>query len=116
MEEPGEIITLGWPDPGAELVLPELGWRFPPGKREQLLVADETGLPALLAILESLPAGHRAVALAEVTGEAEHQEVRTPAQADLRRLRPGEAARAVRELELPRGHGHVWSGGRAAKR
>src|SRR5829696_1022227 len=28
-------VTLGWPDHGNELVLPELGWRFPPGKREQ---------------------------------------------------------------------------------
>src|SRR5918997_6387109 len=35
VEEPGEIITLGWPDAGDQLVLPALGWRFPPGKREQ---------------------------------------------------------------------------------
>jgi NADPH-dependent ferric siderophore reductase len=172
VEEPGEIITLGWPDPGKELVLPELGWRFPPGKREQhwrnftvrahraepaevdvdfflhddagrasewaaqaepgdrvgfagprthwernggsdwsLLVADETGLPALLAILETLSAGHRAVALAIVTSEAEHQQVDTPADAQLHWLRRDELAGAVRELELPWGRGHVWGGG-----
>src|SRR5262245_49934176 len=35
VEQPGEILTPGWADPGKELVLPELGWRFPPGKREQ---------------------------------------------------------------------------------
>ena len=31
VEEPGEIVTLLWPAPGEEIVLPELGWRFPPG-------------------------------------------------------------------------------------
>ena len=172
IEEPGEIVTLGWPDPGNELVLPELGWRFPPGKREQhwrnytvrahrperaeididfflhgdlgrasawaaraepgdqvgfagprthwehnggcdwsLLVADETGLPAALAILETLPADHRAVALLEVAGEHEHQEVSTRSDADLRWLRRGRAAEAVRELGLPWGRGHVWGAG-----
>jgi NADPH-dependent ferric siderophore reductase len=124
--EPGEIITLGWAPPGEELVLPQLGWRFPRGTREQhwrnytvrrhdptraevdvdfalhddpgqatrwaadaapgdkagfagprthwerdpdadwsLLAADDTGVPAALAILESLPSGHRAIALLE---------------------------------------------------
>lgn len=172
VEEPGEIITLGWPDPGKELVLPQLGWRFPPGKREQhwrnftvrahraelaevdvdfflhrdagrasewaaqaepgdrvgfagprthwernggsdwsLLVADETGLPALLAILETLPAGHRAIALAIVTGEAERQQVDTPADAHVHWLRREELAVTMRELELPWGRGHVWGGG-----
>jgi NADPH-dependent ferric siderophore reductase len=172
VEEPGEIITLGWPDPGKELVLPELGWRFPPGKREQhwrnftvrthrpepaevgvdfflhedagrasewaalavagdrvgfagprthwernggsdwsLLVADETGLPALLAILETLPADHRAIVLAIVTGETEHQQVDTPADAQVHWLRRDELAAEVRELELPWGRGHVWGGG-----
>jgi NADPH-dependent ferric siderophore reductase len=175
VEEPGEIITLGWPDPGEELVLPQLGWRFPPGKREQhwrnftvrahraeraeidvdfflhehpgrasawaaeaeagervgfagprvhwqhnggvdwsLLVADETGLPALLAILEALPEGHRALALAEVGDETERQEVQTRADADVRWLaRPGAKSPlpdAVGELELPWGRGHVWGG------
>jgi NADPH-dependent ferric siderophore reductase len=173
VEEPGEIITLGWPAAGEELVLPQLGWRFPRGKREQhwrnftlrrhrpaqaevdvefflhgergpasrwaaraapgdrvgfagprvhwesnggadwsLLVADETGLPALLAILESLPAGHRAVALVEVANEEERREVQTPAEANVRWLaRRGALADTVRELALPWGRGHVWGGG-----
>lgn len=35
-EQPGEIITLIWPAPGADaIVLPTLGWRFPPGTPEQ---------------------------------------------------------------------------------
>jgi NADPH-dependent ferric siderophore reductase len=173
VEEPGEIITLGWPDEGQELVLPQLGWRFPAGKREQhwrnytvrlhrpdvaeidvdfflhgdlgrasawairaqegdtvgfagprthwqrnreadwsLLVADETGLPALLAILETLPEGHPAVALAEVSDDGERQEVETKADAKLRWLtKRGRLAEAIRKLELPWGRAQVWGGG-----
>ena len=35
VEQPGEIVTLGWPAPGRELVLPETGWRFPAGNEDQ---------------------------------------------------------------------------------
>jgi NADPH-dependent ferric siderophore reductase len=181
LEQPGEIITLGWPAPGRELVLPRAGWRFPRGNEDQhwrnftvrsidrersvvdvdfflhgdlgraaawaeraqvgdrvgfagprvhwkgngadwsLLVADETGLPALLAILETLPAGHRATALAEVGDEGERQAVETAADVDLHWLvrggrPPGTTtllADAVAELALPRGRGRVWGGGEA---
>ena len=150
IEQPGEILTLGWPLEGEELVLPELGWRFPAGKPEQhwrnftvrqfdaaratidvdiflhgdigrasawarraavgdpvgyagprthwepdpeaawvLLAADETGLPALLAILESLPAGQRAIALAEVRDDHERQPVISAADIDLRWISRG---------------------------
>jgi NADPH-dependent ferric siderophore reductase len=173
VEQPGEIITLGWPDPGTELVLPQLGWRFPAGKREQhwrnftvrhhrpdlseidvdfflhgdrgrasawairarpghtvgfagprthwepnsgadwsLLVADETGLPALLAILETLPAGHRAMAFAEVANDDERQEIQTQADVEMCWLtQRGGLGRAVGDLEVPWGRGHAWGGG-----
>jgi NADPH-dependent ferric siderophore reductase len=179
VEEPGEILTLGWCEPGEELVLPEVGWRFA-GRAEQhwrnftvrafrpdaaevdvdfflhgdlgrasawaaraqpgatvgyagvrmhfrhdpaaewtLLVADETGLPALLAIAESLPAGHPVIALAEVRDEDEHQPVQTDAALDLRWLHRGERAPAtatvigdaMAALELPDGPGQIWGGG-----
>jgi len=182
VEQPGEIVTLGWPAPGRELVLPRAGWRFPPGTEEQhwrnftvrahdparaeidvdfflhgdvgrasawgsraqvgdevgfagprthwtggngadwsLLVADETGVPALLAILETLPAGHRATALAEVSDNTERQEIETAADVELVWLvrggrPPGTTsvlADAVAELELPVGRGRVWGGGEA---
>ena len=35
IEQPGEILTLGWAPDGEQLVLPELGWRFPAGRPEQ---------------------------------------------------------------------------------
>jgi NADPH-dependent ferric siderophore reductase len=182
IEQPGEILTLGWANDGEQLVLPQLGWRFPDGKPEQhwrnftvrsfararstldvdfylhgdlgrasawarraspgdvigfagprvhwapatapssyLLVADETGLPALLAILETLPAGWPVIAFAEVADEAERQPVITEADADVRWVLrgpepPGTTSvliDAVRELELPEGRLQVWGGGEA---
>jgi NADPH-dependent ferric siderophore reductase len=182
VEEPGEVLTLGWCDAGEELVLPERGWRFPAGAREQhwrnftvrahrpeaaeidvdfflhgdlgrasawaaraapgdrvgfagprmhwqwsadvewtLLVADETGLPALLAILETLPAGHRAIALAEIHDDGERQAVTSAADVELRWLsRGGRApgtttlmAEAAAQLALPDGPGRAWGGGEA---
>jgi NADPH-dependent ferric siderophore reductase len=90
---------------------PRTHWERNGGADWSLLVADETGLPALLAILETLPAGHRAVALAIVMSEAEHQQVDTRADAQLHWLRRDELAGTMRELELPWGRGHVWGGG-----
>lgn len=182
IEQPGEILTLGWPGPGEDdLVLPERGWRFP-GRPEQhwrnftvraanpelatldvefflhgdggraaawgltaavgdrvgfagprthwvpdpaaewtLLLADETGLPALLAIAESLPAGQRAIALAEVADAAERREVECAAAVEwhwcLRGERPPGTTRLLlerlRALELPDAPGQVWGGGEA---
>jgi len=181
VEQPGEIITLGWCDDGEELVLPQLGWRFAGGREQHwrnytvrairperaevdvdfflhgdlgraaawaeraqigdrvgfagprlhwkglsghdwsLLVADETGLPALLAILETLPAGHRVTALAEVSDNTERQEVETAADVELVWLirggrPPGTTsvlADALADLQLPDGPGRVWGGGEA---
>jgi NADPH-dependent ferric siderophore reductase len=181
VEEPGEILTLGWSDPGERLHLPGLGWRFPAGVEQHwrnytvrlvrpeaeevdvdfflhgpggrasewaeaaaegdeigfagprthwvpdaeaawtLLVADETGLPALLAILETLPAGHPVVAVAEIQDRDEVQPVDCRADLDLRWVVRGAAAPgtspvlagAVRDLELPDGPGQVWGGGEA---
>ena len=168
VEEPGEIITLGWCDEGEELVLPQLGWRFPGGREQHwrnytvrairpaqaevdvdfflhgdagraaawaeraqpgdcvgfagprlhwkglngydwsLLVADETGLPALLAILETRPADHRSIAIA---GADDPQEIETAADVDLRWMPAADIVDAVRALSLPDGPGAVWGGG-----
>lgn len=182
VEQPGEILTLGWAEEGEELVLPERGWRFPAGRPEQhwrnftvrrtdpalatldvdfflhgdggcaaawglrayvgdrvgfagprthwipdpgaewsLLLADETGLPALLAIAESLPAGQRAIVLAEVADERECQPVECVAEVDWNWLLRGERQpgttglllERLRELELPDAPGQAWGGGEA---
>jgi len=182
VEEPGEILTLGWCDRGEELVMPERGWRFPRGRPEQhwrnftirayrpeaaeidvdfflhgdvgrasawatyaqpgqtvgyagprlhfrrdpaadwtLLAADETGLPALLAIAESLPAGHPVVAVAEIHEDGERQPVAAAADVDLRwALRAGREpgtttalADALAALPVADGPVQVWGGGEA---
>ncbi len=182
VEEPGEILTLGWCEPGEELVMPERGWRFPRGRPEQhwrnftvrdhrpeaeeldvdfflhgdvgrasawairarpgdtvgyagprvhfrrdpaaawtLLAADETGLPALLAIAESLPAGHRVVAVAEIHDDDERQPLEAAADVDLRWAsregrEPGTTtalADALAAAPLADGPVQVWGGGEA---
>jgi NADPH-dependent ferric siderophore reductase len=181
VEEPGEIITLGWCEQGEELVLPEQGWRFRRGREQHwrnftvrayrparaeidvdfflhgdlghasawalratpgdrvgyagprihfahdpaadwtLLVADETGLPALLAIAESLPGGHPVLALAEIHDDGERQPVDCAAALDLgwvsRDGRPAGTttvlADALRAAALPAGAAQAWGGGEA---
>ena len=84
-------------------------------------MADETGLPALLAILESLPAGMRAVAIAEVADDAERRQVDIAADAEIHWVTrdgrpPGTTTAlmdALRGLELPRS---VVRPGAAARR
>jgi NADPH-dependent ferric siderophore reductase len=185
LEQPGEILTLGWPLDGEPLVLPGAGWRFPLGTLEQhwrnfsvrswdparatldvefflhgdygraaawglraavgdtvgfagprihwepdprarwsLLVADETGLPALLAILETLPVGHRAIALAEVADERDRQQVECAATVEWHWLlrdgrEPGTTPALLRDAvralvpTLPAEPGQAWGGGEA---
>jgi NADPH-dependent ferric siderophore reductase len=182
VEQPGEILTLGWPAADRPLVLPERGWRFPAGTVEQhwrnftvrridpdqarldvdfvlhgdggrasewaewavpgdavgfagprthwerepdadwtLLVADETGLPALLAILETLPPGHPVIAVGEITDLDERQHTVTAADAEVHWVVRGDRgpesagllAGFVEALPLPPGRGRAWGGGEA---
>jgi NADPH-dependent ferric siderophore reductase len=86
-----------------------------------LLVADETGLPALAAIVETLPAGHPVIALIEVTDAEDELPLEGPAALDVRWLHRGTAAPgsttliadALAALELPAGAGRAWGGGEA---
>jgi NADPH-dependent ferric siderophore reductase len=113
-----------------------------PGTDWQLLIGDETALPAIGAIVESLPAGVRAHAFVEVDDEAEQQAYLTmgdvtftwvhrhdtpdpqaaplavtngvPASEGLQ-ARPvvGPLLDAVRAAEFPAGKPYVWLGGEA---
>jgi NADPH-dependent ferric siderophore reductase len=84
-----------------------------------LLVGDETGLPAIGAILESLPAGTKAEVFVDVADEAEQTPLPTAADANIRWLpRDGVEAGthsalvdAVRALPWPEGHAYAWGGG-----
>ena len=98
--------------PGDEIGFagPRMHWKGGNHADWSLLVADETGLPALLAILETLPAGHRATALAEVSDDSERQEVETAADVELVWLvrggrPPGTTSRADRRPRRARAAG-----------
>ncbi|MBM2618419.1 siderophore-interacting protein [Actinoplanes sp. LDG1-06] len=85
----------------------------------QLLVADETGLPAITAALEALPAGMPAIALLEVDSPADEIPVRVPEGATLTWLhRAGTAPgtsdvvlRTAKELDLPDGTPYAFVAG-----
>ncbi|MEV6243395.1 SIP domain-containing protein [Lentzea sp. NPDC051838] len=105
--KPGDRIGFGgsrvhWvPDPTADWVL---------------FAGDETALPSIAAIAETLPDGRRAIAVIEVRDEAERIELaNVEAHWIFRRDRePGttnEIEETVRALEFPEGRAQVWGGG-----
>lgn len=87
-----------------------------------VLVADETGLPALAAILEELPEGHPTFALIEVADATEELPLETRAALSVQWLardgaEPGTSRvleHALRALHLPDGAGRAWGGGEFA--
>lgn len=107
--------------PGDPVALwgPREAYEPPAGTDWHLLVADDTGLPAVATILESLPAGSRAVVVAEVDNPAEDQPLRSGVGIDVHwQYRNGEAPGttttlidAVRHLDWPEGTPYVWGGG-----
>ncbi|MFC6487524.1 siderophore-interacting protein [Nitratireductor sp. GCM10026969] len=81
-----------------------------------LLIADETGLPALARRLEELPAGTRAVALIEIDGAEDEIALETAAEATVAWVhRKGEPAgesrilqQSLKALTLPGGDFFTW--------
>lgn len=92
----------------------------PPATTEwYLLVADETGLPGVGAIIDSLPADAVVRAFIEVADETEHQPLRESPTTDVTWIhRNGAAAGtttnlidAVRAMPWPGGLPYAWGGG-----
>jgi len=81
-----------------------------------LLIADDTGLPALARRLEEMPAGSRVVALIEVESDADRQDLVTKADASIIWVtktagdRPDHDALvdALSRLDLPQGDFFSW--------
>jgi NADPH-dependent ferric siderophore reductase len=71
---------------GRTIVAGEADWR--------LFTGDETALPGIAAMIESLPAGERAFAVIEVAGPEEEQPFETEAALEIRWLHRGAPARA----------------------
>ena len=127
VEEPGDVgrasawATRAQPGETVGYAGPRLHFRRDPAADGTLLAADETGLPALLAIAESLPAGHPVVAVAEIHEDGERQPVAAAADVDLRWAsragrEPGTTtalADALAALPVADGPVQVWGGGEA---
>lgn len=96
-------------------------WYDPPADTAwMLLIADLPGLPAMLRLIEQLPAGQRVHAIAEVADPDDIFEVETPAHISFDWLIGGNGraasrlADAAREYELPPAPGYVWFAGEAS--
>lgn len=110
--------------PGARVQIagPRVGFRLDPEVSHLLIGGDETALPAIGAILETLPAGLPVAVLAEVPTVADAQLLHSPAEVAITWLpRDGRAAVAASALgeammraTLPQDTGQVWFAAEAA--
>jgi NADPH-dependent ferric siderophore reductase len=84
-----------------------------------LLAGDETALPAIGSLIESLPEGARAIAYIEVGDAADEQRFDTRGEVAVRWLHRGEVpagrsdllAEGLRGADLPPGTGFAWLAG-----
>jgi NADPH-dependent ferric siderophore reductase len=82
-----------------------------------LLAGDETAIPAIGSLLESLPASARTLVYVEVADAAEEQPLSTSASADIRWLHRGDGGSlvdAVRAARFPDGAVSAWLAGEAS--
>lgn len=121
----GDGVAVNWARsarPGQSLgVWGTRSWYAPPSDTEwMLLVADLPGIPALLRLLETLPAGRRAHVVAEVAHSDDILPVRTDAEVTMdwriggNGQGPSTLADAVRAFDLPDEPGYVWFAGEAS--
>jgi NADPH-dependent ferric siderophore reductase len=103
---PGDRIVAEGPR-GRTVVSGEADWR--------LFTGDETALPGIAAMIESLPAGERAFAIVEVAGPDDEQPIETAARLEPVWLHRGGAPaaqsrgliEALAAFELPAGQGQA---------
>ncbi len=108
--QPGDHLAI-WGPRMAYAPTDETAW--------QLLCADETGLPAVAAILEDLAPGERVLAFVEVADAAEEQRLASAGDVTVTWLRrdgipAGESdqlVEAVRRATFPEGVVYAWGGG-----
>lgn len=111
--KPGDRVAMLAPDAGHT---PILGYEFtPPADTDWLLLAgDDTALPAVAAIIESLPAGRRVLAFLEVDSPAEMLPISSAADVRLTWLsRAGRSSsgllrEAVAGTAFPDGKPYAW--------
>jgi NADPH-dependent ferric siderophore reductase len=106
--KPGDLLDIRGPR-GRIAIDGAAGW--------YLFLGDETAIPAILGLLESLPAKARAFAFIEIGDNKEQQKVETAAQLELKYLsRNGAApgpndilAKALAGFTLPAGAGQAFT-------
>ncbi|MGH3674084.1 MAG: siderophore-interacting protein [Pseudonocardiaceae bacterium] len=88
-----------------------------PTARFHLLVGDESALPAIGAILETLPSPVVAIVRVEVDDENDHVDLSSPARTDVQWLHRTRQRRslvdAVRAVQIPYHTGQAWIAGEA---
>lgn len=101
---------------------PANGWYGPPADATwQLLLADMTALPALGRIVEELPAGMRAIVVAEVAADGDQQQLTSAADVTYDWVvggnghGPSRMLQTLKGIELPDGPGYIWFAGEAAE-
>lgn len=119
---PGDPAVLVGPDARGDSARVGVEWR-PGAAREVLLAGDETAVPAICSIVESLPAGMTGQAFLEVPTAADRLAVRAPAGLEVHWLPRAQGAHglllreAVRELTWIRpadGTAYAWLAGEAS--
>ncbi|MEU0631576.1 siderophore-interacting protein [Streptomyces sp. NPDC005989] len=104
----GDVLGMVGPSSLYARPLPAADWL--------LLAGDESALPAIATLLESLPAGARALAWAEVADATEERPLDSAGEVSVHwvhRDRGGSLADAVRAAPLPAGTGAAWLAGEA---
>lgn len=91
------------------------GFKPDPESEWCIFVADHAALPAVAAILESLPAGLRALVIVELQDPQDALQLESDAELEIRWLTEAGApceqlVAAARELTLPEGGGEIWVG------
>lgn len=118
---PGDRVAILAPDAGHT---PILGYEFrPPEDTDWVLLAgDETALPAIGAILETMPAGRQVLAFVEVDSLAEQLPLTSAADVSMTWLsragRPavggGLLCEAITRTALPDGRPYAWLAGESS--
>jgi len=103
---PGQKAIIGGPR-GSMIIPLDYDWH--------LLAGDASALPAISRRLEELPAGTKAIVLAQIDDEADRRDFDSNAQLEVRWMSStDELEAAVRATDLPPGDGFAWGAGEAA--
>lgn len=108
--QPGDMLAINTPR-GLYEPADHISWR--------LLVADATGLPAAVRLLEQSTAGVRTRAVLEVASPEDRQPIDLPPHADVQWVfggnghGPSRLDQILRGTEFPSGPGYIWMAGEA---